>query len=63
MHIGTHVDAPYHFIADGKTIEQLALDVLVGPAQVVELPEDCRLIGAAELESRPGSRREWSACC
>jgi arylformamidase len=43
-HAGTHVDAPYHFIADGATIEQLPLDALVGPAQVVELPEDVRLV-------------------
>jgi arylformamidase len=50
VHIGTHVDAPYHFIADGKTIEKLALDALVGPAQVIELPEDVRLIGAGDLE-------------
>lgn len=50
VHIGTHVDAPYHFIADGKTIEQLPLEALVGPAQVVELPLDVRLIGASDLE-------------
>lgn len=29
-HNGTHIDAPYHFINDGKTIEQLALSKLVG---------------------------------
>jgi arylformamidase len=51
VHAGTHVDAPYHFIADGKTIETLALDVLVGPAQVVELPADCRLISALDLQA------------
>lgn len=50
VHVGTHVDAPYHFIADGKTIEQLKLEVLIGPAQVVELPEECELIGAADLQ-------------
>jgi arylformamidase len=50
VHIGTHVDAPYHFIADGKTIEQLSLDVLVGPAQVIEFPPDVCLIGAGDLE-------------
>lgn len=50
VHVGTHVDAPYHFIADGKTIEQLKLEVLVGPAQLVELPEECELISAADLQ-------------
>lgn len=50
VHVGTHVDAPYHFIADGKTIEQLPLDVLIGPAQVVELPADCGLVTAEDLQ-------------
>ena len=44
VHVGTHVDAAYHFIADGNTIEQLPLEALVGPAQVVELPGDCMSI-------------------
>lgn len=48
-HAGTHVDAPYHFIADGETIEKLPVDVLVGPAQVVELPAGCTEITAAVL--------------
>ncbi len=35
-HNGTHVDAPFHFIADGETIEQVALDRFVGRCVVVE---------------------------
>lgn len=50
-HAGTHVDAPYHFIADGKTIEQLSLDTLVGPAQVVEIGGDSPLITAENLKN------------
>ncbi|NLO82445.1 MAG: cyclase family protein [Clostridiales bacterium] len=38
VHFGTHLDAPYHFIADGKRIEDLDLNVLIGPCQVVEVP-------------------------
>ena len=34
-HAGTHVDAPFHFLRDGKTVDQLPLDVLMGPARVV----------------------------
>lgn len=49
VHAGTHVDAPYHFIAEGKTIESLALETLTGPAQVVEIPTSCKLIGAEDL--------------
>lgn len=33
-HNGTHVDAPYHFINDGKTIDQVALDKWIGAAYV-----------------------------
>ena len=36
-HTGTHVDAPKHFIDDGATAEQLPLDVLIGPAHVIEI--------------------------
>ena len=39
VHIGTHIDAPWHSIPDGATIEQLSLDVLIGPAYVLRLPD------------------------
>lgn len=35
-HNGTHVDAPYHFINDGKTIEQISLEQFVGACYVAE---------------------------
>lgn len=34
VHNGTHVDAPYHFIRDGKPIDQLPLTKFIGPAWV-----------------------------
>lgn len=34
-HNGTHVDAPFHFIDDGKTIEQIGMDSFVGDCYVV----------------------------
>ncbi len=34
-HNGTHVDSPYHFIDDGKTIDEIPLDKFIGPAYVV----------------------------
>jgi arylformamidase len=49
VHIGTHVDAPYHFVADGNTVEHLALDTLVGEAVVAHLP-DVESVTAADLE-------------
>ena len=35
-HNGTHVDAPRHFIKDGKTIDEICLDAFVGMAYVAE---------------------------
>ena len=29
-HNGTHIDAPYHFFREGKTVEQLPLETFVG---------------------------------
>ena len=33
-HNGTHVDAPYHFIDDGDTIDQVDINRFVGPSYV-----------------------------
>jgi arylformamidase len=35
-HSGTHVDAPVHFVDGGAAAEALPLDVLVGPARVLD---------------------------
>ena len=35
-HNGTHVDAPYHFIEDGNTVEQIPLEKTVGLCFVAE---------------------------
>jgi len=50
VHTGTHVDAPHHFLNDHRTVESLALDILVGPAQVVQLPDEVKLVNADVLE-------------
>ncbi|MFZ2096480.1 MAG: cyclase family protein [Anaerolineales bacterium] len=47
-HTGTHVDAPHHFLNNGKTVEDLSLDLLVGRAYVLYLP-DVNLITASVL--------------
>lgn len=48
-HVGTHVDAPAHFIPQGSTVDQLPLDVLIGPAWVAHIP-DTSLITAELLD-------------
>ena len=35
-HNGTHIDAPFHFIKDGKTIDEICLEAFVGMAYVTE---------------------------
>ena len=35
-HNGTHIDAPYHFISDGKTVDKMGLEAFVGMAYVAE---------------------------
>jgi arylformamidase len=37
IHIGTHVDAPFHFDDAGVTVDALNLDPFVGPALVVDV--------------------------
>ncbi len=36
-HAGTHMDAPYHFVAQGETLDNLVLEKCVGPAHVLDL--------------------------
>jgi arylformamidase len=49
VHIGTHVDAPAHFIAGGASSGDLDLDALIGEAWVVGFPE-AAVIDADALE-------------
>ncbi len=62
-HAGTHMDAPFHFLDDGKTIDQQDLTALVGPAYVVNLAPAAakQLIRVDDLASiaeqiEPGAR-------
>jgi len=48
-HTGTHVDAPFHFLSGGRTVDALPLDSLIGKALVVEMAEEGH-ISAAVLE-------------
>ena len=50
VHTGTHVDAPHHFLNDHRTVESLSLDILTGQAQVVQIPDDVKVVNAEALE-------------
>ena len=47
-HNGTHVDAPFHFLKDGKTVEQLDLSIFVGDCYVARHAGD---VTAADARS------------
>ncbi|GGP08309.1 arylformamidase [Oceanobacillus neutriphilus] len=38
-HIGTHVDAPFHFLNDGKRILDLDIERYIGPCKVIDLSD------------------------
>ena len=39
-HLGTHVDAPAHFIGGGRSVDGLDLRHFYGPARVIEFTSD-----------------------
>ncbi len=49
-HIGTHVDAPAHFLAQGKMVHELPLESFYGPALVIHL-QGKGLIDKADIEA------------
>ena len=60
-HNGTHVDAPFHFIKDGKTVDAIDLESFVGMAYVAE--HHGRLLGedATRILQKAKERNEESA--
>jgi arylformamidase len=38
VHVGSHLDAPMHFVRDGSGVDQIDLNKLIGPCFVVDLP-------------------------
>jgi arylformamidase len=50
-HTGTHVDAQKHIIDGGLAIDALPLDVLMGPAILIAIPDDVMAVGEKELRA------------
>jgi len=44
-HAGTHLDAPFHFVPDGNTIDSLPLELFMGPALVHAVEADRHITG------------------
>lgn len=51
-HTGTHVDAPKHFVFNGKSIDQVPLRALVGSCRVLDLTNIRESISRKNLEGR-----------
>ncbi len=69
-HMGTHMDAPLHFIQDGVSMEKMPIDAVIGPCRVVEIkhrvaitPEELKPLrlqrGERILFKTRNSRRSW----
>lgn len=51
-HVGTHIDTPHHVFADGKTLDLIPLEDLVGDGVVLHMPrEELGEITAQDLEN------------
>ena len=70
-HTGTHIDAPRHFLPDGVGVDAMPLDVMVGPARVIEFRDTDVITAEALARAKPrrgerlliktsNSRRCWS---
>ncbi|MCL7415332.1 MAG: cyclase family protein [ANME-2 cluster archaeon] len=63
-HTGTHVDPPLHFINGGPGIDEMPLDMLVGPARIIDVslvkgtigPNDIGLLEPDEIIVLKGAR-------
>lgn len=58
-HTATHVDAPAHFIEGAAKVESLDLNVLIGEAEVIAVPEEYRAIDNEFVLAHcsPGAKR------
>ncbi|WP_100012464.1 arylformamidase [Lentibacillus sediminis] len=52
LHNGTHIDAPYHYDSNGKTVDQLDLDRYIGKTAVLDVSQTDTITAAvlSELE-------------
>jgi arylformamidase len=58
-HTGTHLDAPLHFIENGETVENLPLDGLMGPVELVDFShlDENEPVTVSQLENERISER------
>jgi len=65
-HAGTHIDAPIHFAANRRTVDQIPLEELAGPARVIDVTEGAAadpdyLVSVGDLEAYEAEHGEVGA--
>lgn len=58
-HTGTHVDAPLHFSADGKSVDEIPVENLIAPLCVIDIA--ARAAGDADTQVTPDDIKAWIA--
>ena len=51
VHAGTHIDAPRHFLEKGGLVEDIPIELLLGRAYVLRLPDEVDLITQNMVEN------------
>jgi arylformamidase len=50
-HTGTHMDAPLHFLRNGRSLDRMPLDATIGPARVIEI-RDKEAVKVEEIKNQ-----------
>ncbi|MEL6978753.1 MAG: cyclase family protein [Pseudomonadota bacterium] len=58
-HAGTHLDAPFHFSADGATVDEIPIDKLVCPLAVIDIRE--KAAADPDASVTPDDIAAWTA--
>ena len=58
-HTGTHIDAPLHFSADGKSVDEIPVENLIAPLCVIDIA--ARAEGNADAQVTPDDVKAWIA--
>lgn len=58
-HTGTHIDAPLHFSADGKSVDEIPVENLIAPLCVIDIA--ARAANDADTQVTPDDVKAWIA--
>jgi len=59
LHTGTHIDAPFHMIDEGETIDSIEIQSLIGKAKVLDLTDVEDGITSGNLEEKDISEGDF----